>query len=67
MLMPGIFSVPLIRYDIKENKPLELYDSLGINCSKLGKWQDVGSNQPIKSININDIEKCLRQFVGHLC
>lgn len=60
----GIFSVPLIRYDIKENKPLELYDSLGINCSKLGKWQDVGSNQPIKSININDIEKMPEAICG---
>ncbi|MCL2896205.1 glycosyltransferase family 2 protein [Brenneria tiliae] len=47
----GIFSVPLIRFDIENNKPLGIYDSLGIKCNNIGRWFDLGSNQPVFSDN----------------
>ncbi|KFX21079.1 glycosyltransferase family 2 protein [Pectobacterium betavasculorum] len=43
----GIFSVPLIRYDIENKRALGVYDSLGISCNAIGKWFDLGSNQPL--------------------
>ena len=36
----GIFSVPLVRYDIESQRPLEHFDSLGIYCNALGRWYD---------------------------
>ncbi len=43
----GVFTVPLIRFDINSQKSVGLYDSLGISCSALGRWYDLGSNQPL--------------------
>lgn len=36
----GIFSVPLVHYDILQHHPMETFDSLGIYCSFLGRWYD---------------------------
>lgn len=43
----GICSVPLIRFNIDNKTPLHTYDSLGIACSPIGRWYDVGNNQPV--------------------
>ncbi|EHD22414.1 MULTISPECIES: glycosyltransferase family 2 protein [Brenneria] len=49
----GIFSIPLIRYDIDNKRSLGIYDSLGISCNTIGRWFDLGSNQPVLSDNTN--------------
>ncbi|HED1778822.1 TPA: glycosyltransferase [Raoultella ornithinolytica] len=37
----GIFSVPLVKFDINNYKKEGVYDSLGIVCDKVGRWYDV--------------------------
>jgi GT2 family glycosyltransferase len=44
----ALFSVPLVRFDIKTMKSLAVYDSLGIRCNFYGKWYDVGTNEPVE-------------------
>ena len=37
----GIFSVPLVKFDINKYEKEALYDSLGIVCDKIGRWYDI--------------------------
>ncbi|PAX10299.1 glycosyltransferase family 2 protein [Klebsiella pneumoniae] len=50
----GAFTVPLIRFDIIKKCSLNVYDSVGIECSPSGRWYDVKSNVPVKEISNND-------------
>ncbi|MEH6372639.1 glycosyltransferase [Pectobacterium carotovorum] len=59
----GIFSVPLIRFDIEQKKSLNIYDSLGIACSLIGKWFDLSTNEPVS----NDIDKKSHSNVDAVC
>ncbi|WP_234193930.1 glycosyltransferase [Pseudacidovorax sp. NFM-22] len=36
----GVYTVPLIKFDIAKMRAEEKYDSLGIFCSRLGRWYD---------------------------
>ncbi len=47
----GAFTVPLIRYDINTKASLDLYDSVGLGCNSIGRWYDIGSNEPVKHDN----------------
>ncbi|GAA3884364.1 glycosyltransferase [Gibbsiella dentisursi] len=46
----GAFTVPLIRYDIEKKCSLNLFDSVGINCSYLGRWHDIYANNEVCNI-----------------
>jgi len=52
----GIATIPLIRYDIINKKPLKIIDSLGISCSKIGKWKDIGSGEHTDKKNFLTVE-----------
>lgn len=47
----GLFSVPLIRFNIDEKKPLPIFDSVGIACSPVGRWYDIDANQPVSALD----------------
>lgn len=47
----GAFTVPLIRYDIEKKCSLNVFDSVGINCNYLGRWQDIASNEKVYDIS----------------
>lgn len=49
MAHAGIFSVPLVRFDIDKKLPLEVMDSMGIACSSIGRWYDIKSNDALVS------------------
>lgn len=44
----GAFTIPLIRYDIKNKSSLNIYDTVGIGCSSIGRWYDIDANLPVK-------------------
>ena len=46
----GLFTVPLIRFDIQNYKSLNCFDSVGIRCNYYGRWQDILSNSPVRDI-----------------
>ncbi|WP_409159192.1 glycosyltransferase [Pectobacterium sp. B2J-2] len=63
----GIFSVPLIRYDIEQKKSLNVYDSLGIACNLVGKWSDLSTNEPVDDNhdkkNFSDVDAVCGAFM----
>ncbi|MFC3395024.1 glycosyltransferase family 2 protein [Brenneria rubrifaciens] len=54
----GVFSVPLIRFDIENNKSLGVYDSLGIACNPFGRWFDLGANEVVLTKEELDKKDC---------
>ncbi|HIE9387093.1 TPA: glycosyltransferase [Klebsiella pneumoniae] len=44
----GIFSVPLVRFSIDEMQDMQVYDSLGIDATRYGRWFDIGSGEQTK-------------------
>lgn len=47
----GAFTVPLVRFDITTKSSLNVYDSVGIECSTWGRWYDVKANEPIDAMD----------------
>lgn len=69
----GAFTVPLIRYDINKKASLDIYDSVGLGCSPIGRWYDIDANKPVqhsdKNSGISDIEGICGAFMlvrGHI-
>lgn len=48
----GIISGPLLGYNIAENKPTGLFDSLGIEQTWYGRWFDRGQGMPIDEVGM---------------
>lgn len=53
----GAFTVPLIRYDIDKKLSLNVYDSVGIGCSKIGRWYDIDANSAVKPTLLSGISE----------
>jgi GT2 family glycosyltransferase len=49
----GAVSVPLIRYDWANRRPMNVYDSLGITMRWYGRWTDVGKDEPVVRQDLN--------------
>lgn len=62
----GAFTVPLIRYDINTKSSLNIYDSVGIGCSSIGRWYDIDANVPVKphaSKGVSEVEAICGAFM----
>lgn len=62
----GAFTVPLIRYDINTKQSLNVYDSVGIGNSAIGRWYDIDANSPVKaatSSGVSEIEAICGAFM----
>ena len=51
----AVYSVPLIKYDIKRMSPMTIYDSMGIKCNLYGRWIDICQGKKIKKWNADII------------
>lgn len=49
----GIFTVPLVRFDINAMKSLNVFDSVGIACNYYGRWYDIKANESQSEIEEN--------------
>lgn len=63
----ALFSVALEKFSIDENKPLNVYDSLGIECDMIGRWRDLQGplllNKEIKYEAVCGAFMLIRSFV----
>lgn len=47
----GMFTVPLVRYDIANMKSLNVFDSVGLGCNYYGRWYDIKANEPVVTLS----------------
>ncbi len=62
----GAVSVPLVRFDWANRKPMGVYDSLGITMRWYGRWIDRGGGDPLESEDVSgiaDIEAACGAFM----
>ena len=51
----GAVSVPLVRFDWANRKPMDVYDSLGITMRWYGRWIDKGGGDRLESEDVADV------------